>query len=161
MHLQLSFFSDHNVSELSEDTLFKDSPAHEVMTHLGFDSFTNYNWACSVNIDKDFCDVLTDMKNLSDTYAEWEVSYCPNVTVGWDNNVRFHRFIPGVMKNNTPENFEKALLWAKDYIDTHPKVPKLITINSWNEWTETSYLEPDDLYGYGYLESIRKVFKND
>ena len=33
-----------------------------------------------------------------------------------------------------------------------------ITVNSWNEWTETSYLEPDDLYGYGYLEAIKDVF---
>ena len=33
-----------------------------------------------------------------------------------------------------------------------------ITVNSWNEWTETSYLQPDDLYGYGYLEAIKEVF---
>ena len=33
----------------------------------------------------------------------------------------------------------------------------LVTINSWNEWTETSYLQPDDLYGYGYLEAVRRV----
>ncbi|MDR2618079.1 MAG: glycoside hydrolase family 99-like domain-containing protein [Treponema sp.] len=32
-------------------------------------------------------------------------------------------------------------------------------MNSWNEWTETSYLEPDDLYGYGYLEAVRRVFR--
>jgi len=31
-------------------------------------------------------------------------------------------------------------------------------IDSWNEWTETSYLQPDDLYGYGYLEAVRNVF---
>ena len=37
----------------------------------------------------------------------------------------------------------------------------LITVNSWNEWTETSYLEPDNLYGYRYLEEIKKVFIED
>lgn len=36
-----------------------------------------------------------------------------------------------------------------------------ITVNSWNEWTETSYLEPDDLYGYSYLEAIKEVFSED
>lgn len=30
--------------------------------------------------------------------------------------------------------------------------------NSWNERTETSYLEPDDLSGYGYLEAVKRVF---
>jgi hypothetical protein len=47
---------------------------------------------------------------------------------------------------------------AKDYLDAHPEVHPLVTVNSWNEWTETSYLQPDDLYGYGYLEAIKKVF---
>lgn len=28
----------------------------------------------------------------------------------------------------------------------------------YDEWTETSYLEPDNLYGYGYLEAVKKVF---
>jgi hypothetical protein len=42
---------------------------------------------------------------------------------------------------------------------SHPDQAPLITLNSWNEWTETSYLEPDDLYGYGYLEAVRRVFK--
>ena len=33
----------------------------------------------------------------------------------------------------------------------------LITINSWNEWTETSYLQPDNIYGYGYLEAVNGI----
>ena len=47
---------------------------------------------------------------------------------------------------------------AKKYVDSHPKQVPLITINSWNEWTETSYMEPDNVYGYGYLNAIKKVF---
>jgi hypothetical protein len=48
--------------------------------------------------------------------------------------------------------------WQVTMSDAHPAQPPLVTINSWNEWTETSYLQPDDLYGYGYLEAVRNVF---
>ena len=97
--------------------------------------------------------------------AEWarlesfNVPYFPHVSLGWDNNPRFTGFRPGILRGNTPEQIERALRMAKDYADRHPGQPPLITINSWNEWTESSYLEPDDLYGYGYLEAVKRVFK--
>ena len=64
------------------------------------------------------------------------------------------------MKDNTPDKFRKGLEMAKEFSDKYNDVP-LITINSWNEWTEMSYLEPDDVYGYGYLEAIRDVFTDE
>jgi len=67
-------------------------------------------------------------------------------------------FRPGVVKKNTPEAFGKALLAAKAFADARPKQAPLITINSWNEWTETSYLQPCSLFGYGYLEAVKRVF---
>ena len=63
------------------------------------------------------------------------------------------------MRNNTPDHIKKALIQAKEYVDTHHLPSPLVIINSWNEWTETSYLQPDNLYGYGYLEAVRDVFK--
>ena len=53
----------------------------------------------------------------------------------------------------------EALREAKAYADKNNS--PLVTINSWNEWTETSYMQPDDLYGYGYLEAVKRVFKEE
>ena len=61
--------------------------------------------------------------------------------------------------NNTPENFEIALENAKHFVESDVSTAKFITISSWNEWTEGSYLEPDSQYGYGYLEALKKVFR--
>ncbi len=83
-----------------------------------------------------------------------------HVSCGWDNNPRFKNFRAGIVKNNTPQNVQKAMQMAKEYLDKHQEIPPLVTINSWNEWTETSYLQPDNVYGYGYLEAIKNVFKD-
>ena len=134
----------------------------EVVPALGFDSVTNYQFVHFCNMNRDYAEILPEVS------AEWArmdrdytVPFYPHVSIGWDNNPRFRSFVPNVCKNNTPELFEQALRMAKEFVDTHNLPVPLITINSWNEWTETSYLEPDTKYGYGYLEAIRNVFKEE
>jgi hypothetical protein len=39
----------------------------------------------------------------------------------------------------------------------HKKENKFIFIHAWNEWGEGSYLEPDERYGYGSINSFSKV----
>ena len=89
------------------------------------------------------------------------ITYFPHVSVGWDANPRRKKYRADVAFNDTPKNFERALRTAKEYVDTHDLPAPLITVNSWNEWTETSYLEPDLLNGYGYLEAIKRVFLDE
>ena len=132
----------------------------DVVPALGFDSVTNYQFVHFCYMDKDY-----EKEVLPIAYAEWArmdrdyaVPYYPHVSVGWDNNPRFIAYTPYVCRNNPPEAFKQALIKAKEYVDTHNLPVPLITVNSWNEWTETSYLEPDTKYGYGYLEAIRDVF---
>ena len=82
--------------------------------------------------------------------------YNPQGSNGGDKLPRTNN--SAVTQNTTTENYRKALDHARDYADRHPRQVPLITINSWNEWTETSYLQPDNVYGYGYLEAVKSVF---
>lgn len=81
-----------------------------------------------------------------------------HVSLGWDNSPRTIQRIGPVVKNNTPDQVEAALRAARDFVDQNPGKAPLITINGWNEWTEMSYLQPCDRFGYGYLQSVKKVF---
>lgn len=135
---------------------------------LGFKSYTHYQFVHFQDMNRDYREIVADVVKDWDAYKnESTLPYFPHVSVGWDNTPRYlscHLGDPvkgAVVKNNTPENVELAFKAAKKYVDEHPTQPPLITVNSWNEWTETSYLQPDDLYGYGYLEKIQDVFVKD
>lgn len=161
LHLQCVMWKGRVYNWLPDNDECKGKTLTEVLKYLGFSSVTNYNWGGTVNLDGDYTE-LTDEYVEKISEDSKNIAYYPNITIGWDNNLRFNEFIPGVVKNNTPENFKRACEMIKAFTDKelsagHLTSP-LITVNSWNEWTETSYLEPDDLYGYGYLEAIKKVF---
>lgn len=159
LHLQFAMWSEQFTAVTGVDT-GKTIPAKDFCRVLGFDSCTHYQFVHFTNIHRPYADILTDVA------AEWQrlgqafdFPYFPHISVGWDNSPRFLEHPNYEITGNTPDMIEKAMRMAKDYADQHPEQPPLITINSWNEWTETSYLQPDDLYGYGYLEAIKKVFK--
>ncbi len=131
----------------------------DVIEQLGFDSVSHYQYVHFTNIDRDYGEIMVDVaQEWQRLDQEFHIPYFPHVSLGWDNNPRFQPFRPGIVKNNTPPAIEAALRAAKTYVDAHPDQAPLVTINSWNEWTEASYLQPDDLYGYGYLEAVRHVF---
>ncbi len=126
---------------------------------LGFDSITHYQFVHFTGMDRGYPEILGDVaQEWANIDANYGIPYFPHVSIGWDNNPRFKKFIPCQCRDNGPENFEKGMLMARDYLDRHPGQHRLVTINSWNEWTETSYLEPDSLHGYGYLDTVKKIF---
>lgn len=131
----------------------------EIIEKLRFDSVTNYQIVQMTDVDRDYLEIMKAVSAEWENFSkEFKIPYYPHVSIGWDNNPRFEMFRPGIVKNNTPANFEKALKLAKSYADARPAQAPLVTVNSWNEWTETSYLEPCTMYGYGYLEAVKKVF---
>jgi len=150
----------------------KETDTAELIKMLGFDSATSYVWIHHVELP----DTQTDYNYVRDAYfahwdkakAEYGVPYFPNVTMGWDPTPRCniksewanvgYPFM-NTIKNNTSENFMKALEMTRKRLLSDPGGPRIMNINCWNEWTEGSYLEPDTVNGMEYLEAIKEVFK--
>lgn len=130
----------------------------ELVARLGVDSGTSYQSASDARIYSG--DYAVMIEHAMERWSEDETVYpmfFPHVSIGWDDTQRNPSKRMAVV-NTTPQAFEAALRQAKAHIDAHPGRPPLMTINSWNEWTEGSYLLPDTRWGYGYLEAVKRVF---
>lgn len=84
----------------------------------------------------------------------------PAVMPMWDNTAR--RNVRGtIFHGSSPRLYEQ---WLGDVVDitmsSEVLDDKLVFINAWNEWGEGAYLEPDNYYGYAYLEATRNAIKN-
>ena len=138
------------------------------MKYLGFESFTTYNW-----VSESWSEKTKAEPEL--TYAQWvdlstakygeiaarypDGQYFPHVSIGWDNNPRYPEYTKRIVGSN-PADFERGLRIAKKWADENIRagMPKLITLNAWNEWTEGCYLEPSKEFGYGFLNAVARVF---
>ncbi len=144
-----------------------------LLEQLKVDSTTSYVWLHHAKLTNFPVTQYSEMAAAYETYRETASEklgkpYFPNVSVGWDSSPRAcqsdiyteqnYPFLP-VVQGNTPEAFGKALRSAKLFFDVRDELKqKILTINSWNEWTEGSYLEPDTLNQYAYLDQIREIF---
>ena len=145
----------------------------ELAAELGFDSAASYVWVHHASLPQP----QTPYDYLRQRYFDfWEtqirtspLEYFPNISVGWDSTPRTrpdevctfkgnYPYGPMVI-GNTPQEFETSLRMVKKRLEElNPRHP-FATINSWNEWTEGSYLEPDTLYKSAYLDAVKAVFK--
>ena len=57
--------------------------------------------------------------------------------------------------NANPEKFK---LYLSEQIKKSVEInSEFLFINAWNEWAEGAYLEPDEKFGYKYLEAIKSA----
>jgi len=143
----------------------------QLVRDLGFDSVTSYVWIHHVALPEQ----QTGYNFIRDGYfnywskaaTNFGVPYIPNVTMGWDPSPRADQSqtfdnsgypFMNTIKDNTPENFRAALELAKQRLLAETNGLRILNLNCWNEWTEGSYLEPDTVHGFQYLDAVKTVF---
>ncbi len=136
-------------------------PIETAIEATGLDSATAYQFCMDGKSTGEYPAWADEAMSKIDRNEKRFGTFFPHVSIGWDNTHRNPSAgIEEVVTGSNPQAFEICLRRAKAYIDAHPKQAPLITINSWNEWTEGSYLLPDKEFGYGYLEAVRRVFSD-
>ncbi|MCF3650639.1 glycosyltransferase WbsX family protein [Synoicihabitans lomoniglobus] len=141
---------------------------------LGFDSVTSYVWIHHQEM-RQF--PTTKFPGYAQQcIADWSrlrgqeaLRYIPNVTVGWDPSPRTNQaghyddigypYTP-ILVENSPVELRRVVAAMKTFLaESNDSSPQIFTINAWNEWTEGSYLEPDTVNGFAFLEAIRDTLR--
>jgi len=160
LHLQAVLWS--NIPDTPSFPGDNSKTQNNTIKALGINSLTNYQFVhVSPPVDEytEWADKAVANWPVWD--EEFSVPFFPHVSVDWDPNPRYYDYKPNIKNGVNPENFKLYLEKARTYLDARPDQYKLVTINSWNEWSEGSYLEPDTDHGMGYLEAIKQVFKDN
>lgn len=79
----------------------------------------------------------------------------PQLLVGWDRSPRSGRKAI-IYYNNTPTTFAKAVDKALECVKDKDFEHRILFLNSWNEWGEGAYMEPDLRYGKEKIEVLKK-----
>lgn len=82
----------------------------------------------------------------------------PSGFVDWDNTPRIQERGTVYIGAN-PEKFESYLIRLIQKARLEYNQDKIFLF-AWNEWAEGGYLEPDEKYGYGYLQAIKNALKD-
>jgi len=104
---------------------------------------------------------LASIRAWKETAGKVGVPFFPDCPVGWDDSPRFGSRAHMVTER-TPDQYERLLRAAQYFAAAQPPLgqqPKPIFLSAWNEWTEDHVLLPDTVFGYSYLEAVRRAFR--
>lgn len=97
---------------------------------------------------KDYSKVSALMFNQLDAREDVYPSIVPN----WDHSPRSGGKSL-ILTDSTPKKFK---IQASELFDiTKSKDENIIFVKSWNEWGEGNYMEPDLVFGHGYIEALK------
>ena len=87
-----------------------------------------------------------------------EINIFPEILDGNDRSPRAGRKAI-VYYNVTPDTFFLGAKRVIDAVQHKDYEHRIIFLNSWNEWGEGMYMEPDLKYGKGFIEALSNALK--
>ena len=152
----------------------------EACKACGIDSLTDYNMGpgcvpsaparrAAHDWQYDYAEMPAALAARLEKMKGAALPYIPNVTTGWDSTPRCRFDEPYPWRkseypysvsftNNTPDIFRTCLAAAKKWAEEDPRQPGAVYINGWNEYTEGTYLVPNNFDSDGFLRAIAAVF---
>ncbi|MBP3776169.1 MAG: glycoside hydrolase family 99-like domain-containing protein [Prevotella sp.] len=83
----------------------------------------------------------------------------PTLLPQWDRTPRAGRKAE-VLTNSTPEKFQKTIEEVLQLIKQKQPEHQILFLKAWNEWGEGDYVEPDQMFGHGWLDAIKNALSN-
>jgi Glycosyltransferase WbsX len=88
--------------------------------------------------------------------SRFNSKFIPCVVPNWDNTPRSgYRGV--VIEGSSPDRFKEYLKAVCELVSDRSLDSKVVFLKAWNEWAEGNYVEPDNLFGTGYLDAIESV----
>jgi hypothetical protein len=96
-------------------------------------------------------------KNMFVDEDQWENVY-PTIMPNWDRSPRSGRKA-SIYTHSTPQVFKEIVNKSSNLVKDKQPEHQIIFIQSWNEWGEGNYLEPDLEFGHGYINALKSSKK--
>ena len=110
------------------------------------------------NLGRNGYDSAFTKEHISSNMSEGSVHTVPTVSMGF-NAVAWEGVRSPVLN---PDDLFELLEWSKNEVltryDKDSWKSKLVMLSTWNEYGEGTYMMPAGVYGFGYLDALRKAF---
>uniref|UniRef100_UPI00402769ED glycosyltransferase WbsX family protein n=1 Tax=Phocaeicola dorei TaxID=357276 RepID=UPI00402769ED len=97
-------------------------------------------------------------KNLVIPEIDIQEDVIPFILPNWDHSPRSGRY-GVVLTGANPKSFKSHILDVLSIV--RRKRNKVIFLKSWNEWGEGNFMEPDLVYGKGFIEALGKSLNKE
>jgi|GEM_PF-1863757 len=124
----------------------------------------SYNWG-TASYSSDYQKAMISSVGDSLKKNSEHLYHVPTVGVGFNCVARHDLRFPNIPL----DEYEDILRWTKDeflgsktyFPDQTSWASKTLLLSCWNEYDEGHYINPSNLYGFGFLDRIREVFCED